>query len=378
MLSPNQSCDLIKETNLMNKLPTNCSNNSSTLVSSIESRTPTSSYLIDKQSSALTTPTIQSVTPQFLNQFRQIPISPISFKADSELLGQLSGDELVYRIKSLEAKNRKLLFENGCLIKDINSNLANIQLIRHQMLELKKDNSELRDLCCYLDDERTRAKEIAREWELFGDHISKVLKKEITNYNKKLQQLESKQFELVKENYELKQLCLLLDKATMNKTNDKHQDDRSDLTDEYKSSTSESKRRPFVNQKILNYIKLLESELEQSEENRQELINELKSSNDQKLSNDELNNKFSCTSKVKELKDSRPDELNKAFEILSIEQSLDDENLQTNSNEINNEDKSNEVVNDSNDMISEDQRVIIKQLCSAAYDKMIFDEEDDQ
>lgn len=380
--------------------PTNCSNNGST-IASIESAPSSSGYLIDKQSSVLS-PSVasQSATPQFASSLRQVAISPVSFKNDTELL---TVDELIYRIKTLETKNRKLLFENGCLIKDVNSNLANVQLIRHQMLELKKDNNELRDLCCYLDDERTRAKEIAKD---FGDRMSKVLKKEINNYNMKLQQLESKQFELVKENYELKQLCLLLDKAMINKTTDKQPitrepngliDDKNGETtrNEHefrrtnnKDATGESvKRKSLLNHKVLNYIKLLESKLDLYEQNRRlfmDRLANLASSGGQPLPIEELE-KFEFIN-VKELKADRPDELNRAMQILCIERSLDDQpDLNSGGGDAFTDHKltatadqsSGKMFDDSSlnsSFISDEQRTIIKQLCSAAYRKIEDDE----
>ena len=98
-------------------------------------------------------------------------------------------------------------------MKDLNSNLAALQQLKQQNQQLLQDNNELRDLCCYLDDERARARTIAQEWSSFGSHMSKVMRKEIGSYSQKLAALETKQFELVRENYELKQLCLLLDNA---------------------------------------------------------------------------------------------------------------------------------------------------------------------
>lgn len=74
--------------------------------------------------------------------------------SDDEILGHLSRDELISRVKQLEMKNRKLLFDNGAMMKDINLNLSQLQQLKHQNFQLLGDNNELRDLCVYLDDER--------------------------------------------------------------------------------------------------------------------------------------------------------------------------------------------------------------------------------
>lgn len=99
--------------------------------------------------------------------------------SDDEILGQLSRDELIARVKSLEAKNRKLLFDNGAMMKDINHNLSQLQQLKHQNFQLLGDNNELRDLCCYLDDERSKARSVAREWQAFGNHMSRVMRHEV-------------------------------------------------------------------------------------------------------------------------------------------------------------------------------------------------------
>lgn len=132
---------------------------------------------------------------------------------DDELLGQLTLDDLISRIRSLEAKNRKLLYDNGAMTKDINHHLSTLQQLKQQNYHLISENNELRELACFLEDERSRCRSIAREWQSFGTHMSRVMRHEVTNYSNKLTQLEGKQFELVRENFELKQLCLLLDNA---------------------------------------------------------------------------------------------------------------------------------------------------------------------
>ncbi|XP_074596062.1 coiled-coil domain-containing protein 85 [Brevipalpus obovatus] len=137
-------------------------------------------------------------------------IAPSSTPSN-ELINQLSADELKAQIRSLEAKNRKLLYDNGTMTRDLNNHLSSLQQIKQENTRVLSENDELRNLCCSLQEERTRCRTIAREWQAFGTHISRVIGHEITNYSNKLAQLEGKQLELVKENLQLKQLCLLLD-----------------------------------------------------------------------------------------------------------------------------------------------------------------------
>lgn len=138
-------------------------------------------------------------------------ITPV---ADEEsFLNSLSREDLIARIRIVESKNRKLILDNGQMMKDLNHHVNQLQGFKHQNFQLRADNHELRDLCCYLDDERNRARALAKEWQSFGTHMSRVMRHEVSTYAKKLQQLEEKQFDLVRENFELKQLCILLDNA---------------------------------------------------------------------------------------------------------------------------------------------------------------------
>lgn len=84
------------------------------------------------------------------------------------------------------------------LLKDINQ-------------KLQEDNQELRDLCCFLDDDRQKGKKVSREWQRLGRYSASIMHKEVALYLQKLKELEVRQEEVVKENLELKELCVLLD-----------------------------------------------------------------------------------------------------------------------------------------------------------------------
>lgn len=73
------------------------------------------------------------------------------------------------------------------------------------------DNQELRDLCCFLDDDRQKGRKLAREWQRFGRYTASVMRQEVSAYQNKLRQLDDKQQELIRDNLELKELCLYLD-----------------------------------------------------------------------------------------------------------------------------------------------------------------------
>ena len=382
---------------------TNCSNNS-TEVSSIDDSAQ--SYLAAEKPPIRFHQSIsQPATPQFnlranLRLDSEATNSPISFKTDTDLLNQFSTDDLVYRIKSLETKNRKLLFENGCLVRDLNSNLANVQYCKQEM-------SQLRELCCWLDDERTKARITATEWAF-------KLKKEINSYSHKLGELENKQFELIRENYELKQLCLLMDKAMTNKVNesetdkqedknandqlndcevtneDRKGDCKSDCKERFKEVTGEPvKHRSLINSKVMRYIRQLEIKLEQCEEQRRMTLSLFKDRNVPLEEPIRELEKFRL--KLEELKDQRPEEIERGMQVFLVEQSLAPslnvaDDVQCGSSErigqstSQAEDSQSTFLGESrpdlidcspeDEKIGEDQRSIIKQLCGAAYKKI--------
>ena len=84
-------------------------------------------------------------------------------------------------------------------------------MLKEANQRLSDDSQELRDLCCFLDDDRQKGRKLAREWQRFGRYTASVMRQEVSAYQNKLRQLDNKQQELIKDNLELKELCLYLD-----------------------------------------------------------------------------------------------------------------------------------------------------------------------
>lgn len=102
---------------------------------------------------------------------------------------------------------------------------------------LQDDNQELRDLCCFLDDDRQKGRKLAREWQRFGRYTASVMRQEVSSYQGKLRELDNRQHELIRDNLELKvnnpnalnvyhfkreylqELCLYLDEERNSQTN---------------------------------------------------------------------------------------------------------------------------------------------------------------
>ncbi|CAG9113347.1 unnamed protein product [Plutella xylostella] len=95
--------------------------------------------------------------------------------------------------------------------RQVQSLLDEIKSLKEANRRLSDDNQELRDLCCFLDDDRQKGRKLAREWQRFGRYTASVMRQEVSAYQSKLRELDDKQQELIRDNLELKELCLYLD-----------------------------------------------------------------------------------------------------------------------------------------------------------------------
>ncbi|XP_015194332.1 coiled-coil domain-containing protein 85B [Lepisosteus oculatus] len=134
--------------------------------------------------------------------------------SDEDLL-RSSKEELVARLRREEADKIAALLQRGRLIAEVNrqlqGHLLEVRELKAVNQRLQQDNRELRDLCCFLDDDRLKAKRLAREWQLFGQHAARVLRDDLGGYLQKLAELERLQGALLRENLDLKELCLVLE-----------------------------------------------------------------------------------------------------------------------------------------------------------------------
>ncbi|XP_075452330.1 coiled-coil domain-containing protein 85A isoform X3 [Ascaphus truei] len=134
--------------------------------------------------------------------------------SDEELL-KWNKEELVIRLRRAEAEKMSAMLDHSNLIREVNRrlqlHLGEIRGLKDVNQKLQEDNQELRDLCCFLDDDRQKGKRISREWQRLGKYTSGIMQKEVALYLQKLKDLEVRQEEMVKENMELKEFCFLLD-----------------------------------------------------------------------------------------------------------------------------------------------------------------------
>ncbi|XP_034431762.1 coiled-coil domain-containing protein 85C-A isoform X4 [Hippoglossus hippoglossus] len=138
----------------------------------------------------------------------------VSKLSDEELL-LLGKEDVIRRMRRLESRNMDLMLEHADMMKDVNRSLQvhlhEIRSLKDVNQKLQHDNLELRELCCFLDDDRQKGKKVSREWQRFGRYTASVLWKDVGLYQQKLQELEAGQEALRMENMELKEIVLMLD-----------------------------------------------------------------------------------------------------------------------------------------------------------------------
>lgn len=123
--------------------------------------------------------------------------------------------EILRWLQKVEAENLKLMFDHGAMMRDVNRrmqvHLMEIRNLREVNERLQRDSQELRDLCCFLDDDRQKGRKLAREWQRFGRYTASVMRQEVSAYQGKLRGLDARQQDLIRDNIQLKELCLYLD-----------------------------------------------------------------------------------------------------------------------------------------------------------------------
>ncbi|XP_056291630.1 coiled-coil domain-containing protein 85A-like [Pseudoliparis swirei] len=151
---------------------------------------------------------------QLLSKSAEGPAEDVSKMTDEELL-KWGKEELVRRLRRAEAGKRSAIVEHGNLMREVNrrlqQHLNEIRSLKDVNQKLQEDNQELRDLCCFLDDDRQKGKRVSREWQRLGRYSAGLMRKEVSIYLLKLKELEQRQLEVVRENLELKEVCLMLE-----------------------------------------------------------------------------------------------------------------------------------------------------------------------
>uniref|UniRef100_A0A914Q4L1 Uncharacterized protein n=1 Tax=Panagrolaimus davidi TaxID=227884 RepID=A0A914Q4L1_9BILA len=89
--------------------------------------------------------------------------------------------------------------------------LNEIRMLKDEIKSLRTNNQQLQDICCFLDEDRQKTRQLSKEWQKFGKYTSDLMKQEITAYQQRIQEQQTRHQQLLSENDELKRLCLYLD-----------------------------------------------------------------------------------------------------------------------------------------------------------------------
>uniref|UniRef100_A0A0K0DBM8 Coiled-coil domain-containing protein 58 n=1 Tax=Angiostrongylus cantonensis TaxID=6313 RepID=A0A0K0DBM8_ANGCA len=125
----------------------------------------------------------------------------------------------------LDNENQRLMRVQNELITDANRRVE-VRFLHFINIFIYLSFKELRELCCFLDDDRQKTRRLAKEWQKFGRYTSQVMKQEMSMNQQRLRESEERHMEAIRENEELKQLCLYLDEQRQRFTNYRAEDDR--------------------------------------------------------------------------------------------------------------------------------------------------------
>ncbi|KAJ1368744.1 hypothetical protein KIN20_030011 [Parelaphostrongylus tenuis] len=97
---------------------------------------------------------------------------------------QLQYENIKHRCKMLDNENQRLMRIQNELITDANRRVEmhvnEIRMLKEENKKLTATNKELRELCCFLDDDRQKTRRLAKEWQKFGRYTSQVMKQEMS------------------------------------------------------------------------------------------------------------------------------------------------------------------------------------------------------
>ncbi|XP_011300441.1 coiled-coil domain-containing protein 85C [Fopius arisanus] len=209
---------------------------------------------------------------QFLSPNSQYPpasVAPVQAPririSDDEFL-RLGPVEMLKFVRKTESDIARIAAEQNRQIQNL---LSELRVLKEANQRLSDDNQELRDLCCFLDDDRQKGRKLAREWQRFGRYTASVMRQEVSAYQNKLRQLDNKQQELIKDNLELKELCLYLDEERGGGQRDDGDGSSSSTNAEETVPTSRSRNAAATfNDQTMQYVRSLEQRVKQLEEDK--------------------------------------------------------------------------------------------------------------
>ncbi|KJH50330.1 hypothetical protein DICVIV_03524 [Dictyocaulus viviparus] len=206
---------------------------------------------------------------------------PVQYSA-----AQLQYENIKHRCKMLDAENQRLMRVQNELITDANRRVEmhvnEIRMLKEENKRLTAANKELRDLCCFLDDDRLKIRRLAKEWQKFGRYTSQTMKQEMAINQQRFHELEERHMDSIRENDELKQLCLYLDEQRQRFTGYSNEDDResedlgcgsSERSEEYDESKNACDI-PRTNPQKENALRMISQQIGSSAVSVRSVVNE--------------------------------------------------------------------------------------------------------
>jgi hypothetical protein len=127
-------------------------------------------------------------------------------------LAQADGKMDVEReLAKYKEENLRLSEERNNIMREFNirmkAHLEEVRLLKEVNASLQTELDDLRDLCCYLDDDRVKCRNLAKEWQNFGRYISSILHTKESCYQEEVNSLSLQKESVIVENNNLKKLC---------------------------------------------------------------------------------------------------------------------------------------------------------------------------
>ncbi|XP_071962230.1 uncharacterized protein [Antedon mediterranea] len=290
-----------------------------------------------------------------------------------EELSKLSKDDLIRQLRKSEMDRLSSASDNSAKMKEINRrmqiNLTEIRDLREGKEAIDTENKELRDLCYFLDDGRQKERKLAREWQRFGRYTANVMRNEVAVYQNKLQELGERQEELITENLELKDVCMMLDEektgsrssicSQCNSTLSSIPRDQGDGSYDESSPTEVPKVNPItsLNTSINNnnqaaiYIRELEQRVKLLEEEKRQLA-KLKRNGQGDGQGPEMNSP-NTSAMMPHYQAGGKEAVAQAFKVLEVHEQIDDRKLPL-----------------ENESMSDKERAIVREMCNVVWRKL--------
>ncbi|XP_061511996.1 methylcytosine dioxygenase TET [Anopheles gambiae] len=258
--------------------------------------------------------------------------------------------------------------------------LAELRALKEANQRLSDDNQELRDLCCFLDDDRQKGRKLAREWQRFGRYTASVMRQEVSAYQTKLRQLDDKQQELIRDNLELKELCLYLDEernntggrtATVCSSCGNSGNSAVPLRDDGDGSSSSTNAdenlhniaqfgrngmdlnmRSTLSDQTLQYVRALESRIRQLEEERAVVLNNSATTTAGATTNG--TGQVTTTSSHPDPISGRPEAVVRALQVLEVREQLERER----------------IGNTPPDQLDDGEKALVREMCNVVWRKL--------